>query len=209
MSDKCHIRTLRFAKRGWYLRVQRYCKVALIVIYRHYAPRAGARIAIGKRRVGYPCTALQVLRLQSWYTPRHSKDGICFKDRQSRYRARQLFMHCCLAASAAAKVREVRPASLALSVLVPTDRSTTKSTGTAANNCLLHFMAQPPFRLKNAASLKLLQGCVDGNYRGAGTIRTLTCRPNGESIATPKSGCRSVYVRRPVYPLQPPVPRPL
>jgi hypothetical protein len=27
--------------------------------------------------------ALQVLRLQSWYTPRHSKDGICFKDRQS------------------------------------------------------------------------------------------------------------------------------
>src|SRR6266436_7374601 len=41
--------------------------------------------------------ALQVLRLQSWYTPRHSKDGICFKDWQSRYRARQLFMHCCLA----------------------------------------------------------------------------------------------------------------
>jgi hypothetical protein len=44
-----------------------------------------------------PEPALQLLRLQSWYTPRHSKDGICFKDRQSRYRARQLFMHCCLA----------------------------------------------------------------------------------------------------------------
>jgi hypothetical protein len=41
--------------------------------------------------------ALQVSRLQSWYTPRHSKDGICFKDLQSLYRARQLFMHCCLA----------------------------------------------------------------------------------------------------------------
>src|SRR6202035_1724714 len=64
--------------------------------------------------------ALQVLRLQSWYTPRHSKDGICFKDRQSRYRARQLFMHCCLAVRAANKVGGARSASRALSVPVLT-----------------------------------------------------------------------------------------
>src|ERR1700738_2477066 len=75
--------------------------------------------------------------------PRHSKDGICFKDRQSRYRARQVFMHCCLAVRAAAKVREARSASSALSFPVLDDRSAAKSTETTANDRLLQFMAEP------------------------------------------------------------------
>src|SRR5712672_3920988 len=85
--------------------------------------------------------------------PRHSKDGICFKDRQSRYRARQVFVHCCLAVRAAAKVREAGSASRALSVPVSTssesnDRSAAKSTETTANDRLLHFMAKPPLGRK-------------------------------------------------------------
>src|SRR5215472_17484591 len=65
--------------------------------------------------------------------PRHSEDGICFKDRQSRYRARQVFMHFRLAVSAAAKVREAKSASRALSVSVFNDKSTAKSTETTVN----------------------------------------------------------------------------
>src|SRR5258706_3346038 len=85
--------------------------------------------------------------------PRHSKDGICFKDRQSRYRARQVFVHCCLAVRAAAKVKGTRSASRALSVPVSTsnesnDRSAAKSTETTAKDRLLHFMAQPPLGRK-------------------------------------------------------------
>src|SRR6267154_5587311 len=85
--------------------------------------------------------------------PRHSEDGICFKDRQSRYRARQVFTHCCLAVRAANKVREERSASRALSVPVLTtsesnDRSTAQSTGTMANDCFLHFVARPPLGRK-------------------------------------------------------------
>src|SRR5712671_850623 len=75
--------------------------------------------------------------------PRHSEDGICFKDRQSRYRARQVFMHCCLAVRAAAKVKGARSASRALSIPVLNDRSPA-SAETTANDRLLHFMAQPP-----------------------------------------------------------------
>jgi hypothetical protein len=52
-------------------------------------------------------------------------------------------MHCCLAVRAAAKVREARSASPALSVSVLDDRSTAKSAETMANDRLLHFMAQP------------------------------------------------------------------
>jgi len=51
----------------------------------------------------------------------------------------------------------------------------------------------------------LLQGCVDGEYRRAGTGRTLAARLDGESVATSISCLRCVYVRRPVDPLQPPV----
>src|SRR6266403_4136419 len=80
--------------------------------------------------------------------PRHSEDGICFKDRQSRYRARQVFMHCCLAVRAAAKVKGARSASRALSVSVVNDRSAAESTETTANDRLLHFMAQPPLDRK-------------------------------------------------------------
>src|SRR5258706_13407463 len=84
---------------------------------------------------------------------RHSKEYICFKDTQSRYRARQVFTHCCLAVLADAKVREERSASRALSVPVLTtkesnDRSTAQSTGTMANDCFLHFMARPPLGRK-------------------------------------------------------------
>ena len=88
--------------------------------------------------------ALQVLRLQSWYTPRHSKDGICFKDRQSRYRARQLFMHCCLAVSATAKMGELRSASRALSVPVLNDRRVRRRQQTTA--CYISWPG--PFRSK-------------------------------------------------------------
>jgi hypothetical protein len=80
--------------------------------------------------------------------PRHSKDGICFKDRQSRYRARQVFVHCCLAVRAAAKVKGTRSASRALSVPVLNDRRNAKSTETTANDRLLNFMAQPPLGRK-------------------------------------------------------------
>src|SRR5258708_31923756 len=80
--------------------------------------------------------------------PRHSEDGICFKDRQSRYRARQVFMHCCLAVRAAAKVKGARSASRALSVSVVNDRRSAESTETTANDRLLHFMAQPPLGRK-------------------------------------------------------------
>src|ERR1700733_3929342 len=41
--------------------------------------------------------------MQSWYTSQHSKDGTCLLDWQSRYRARQIFMHCdCFAVCVAA-----------------------------------------------------------------------------------------------------------
>src|SRR6267378_3822071 len=80
--------------------------------------------------------------------PRHSKDGICFKDRQSRYRARQVFVHCCLAVRAAAKVKGKRSASRALRIPVLNDRRNAKSTETTANDRLLHFMAQPPLGRK-------------------------------------------------------------
>jgi hypothetical protein len=49
-------------------------------------------------------------------------------------------MHCCLAVRAAAKAREVRSASRALSVPVLDDRSTAKSAETVVNDRLLHFM---------------------------------------------------------------------
>src|SRR6267378_1281288 len=85
--------------------------------------------------------------------PRHSEDGICFKDRQSRYRARQVFKHCCLAVRAAAKVKGARSASRALRVPMCTsgesnDRSAAKRTETTTNDRLLHFMAQPPLGRK-------------------------------------------------------------
>src|SRR6476661_3968319 len=80
--------------------------------------------------------------------PRHSEDGICFKDRQSRYRARQVIVHCCLAVRAAAKVKGTRSASRALSVPVLNDRRNAKSTATTANDRLLNFMAQPPLGRK-------------------------------------------------------------
>ena len=76
--------------------------------------------------------------------PRHSEDGICFKDRQSRYRARQVFMHCCLAVWAAAKVKELRSASRALSIPVLNDRNTANCTETTTNDRMLNFMAQLP-----------------------------------------------------------------
>ena len=85
--------------------------------------------------------------------PLHSEDGICFKDRQSRYRARQVFMHCCLAVRAAARVGEAISASRALSVPVLNDRSTAKSAEMTENDRLLHFMVRP-FQLKNTASLE-------------------------------------------------------
>src|ERR1700726_3159789 len=53
-------------------------------------------------------------------------------------------MHCCLnVCAAAAKVREERSESRALSVPVLNDGSIAKSAETTAND-LLHFMAQPP-----------------------------------------------------------------
>src|SRR4051812_29925188 len=55
----------------------------------------------------------------------------------------------------------------------------------------------------------LLQGCVDGDHRRAGTGRTRTFRLNGESVAAAIPRPRCVYVRRPVKPLQASVRRPL
>jgi hypothetical protein len=52
-------------------------------------------------------------------------------------------MHCCLAVRAAAKVREERSASRALSVPIIDDGSTAKSMETKANDRLLHFIGQP------------------------------------------------------------------
>ena len=55
----------------------------------------------------------------------------------------------------------------------------------------------------------LLQGCVDGDYRRAGTKRTFARRLNRESIAASISSVRLVDVRSPVDPLQPAMRRPL
>ena len=57
-------------------------------------------------------------------------------------------MHCRLATCAAAKVREAKSASRALSVPILDDRSTAKRRETTANDRLLHFMAQLPLGRK-------------------------------------------------------------
>src|ERR1700730_3049596 len=57
-------------------------------------------------------------------------------------------MHCCFAVWAAAKVRDARSASRALSVPILNDRSTAKRRETTANDRLLHFMAQLPLGRK-------------------------------------------------------------
>jgi hypothetical protein len=76
--------------------------------------------------------------------PRHSKDGICFKEEQSWYRERQTFMHFCLAVLAAAKMVEALSASRALSGPELSGKSATKSMTTTVNDGPLHFMARPP-----------------------------------------------------------------
>jgi hypothetical protein len=70
----------------------------------------------------------------------------------------------------------------------------------------------PPWFTKRDRCLMqglLLQGCVDSDYRRAGTIRTFARRLNRESIAASISGVRLVDVRSPVDPLQPAMRRPL
>lgn len=124
---------------------------------------------------------------------------------------------------AAAKENDGGGASRAVSVAELDDKSTAKST-TEALASLLYFMACPSWvetpryfsgcrsaitTPATALETTLLHGRIDGDHRRAGTIRTLACRPNGESIATAISGPRSVYVRRPVQPLQPSVRWPL
>src|SRR5262249_20609737 len=59
-----------------------------------------------------------------------------------------------LAVWAAAKVREARSASRALSVPILNDRSTAKRGETTANDRLLHFMGQLRFGRKRTTSLK-------------------------------------------------------
>jgi hypothetical protein len=59
--------------------------------------------------------------MQSWYTSRHSKDGTCFWDWQSRYRARQSFMHCDCLAVCAASIIDPRCKSTGLCSQAPTE----------------------------------------------------------------------------------------
>jgi hypothetical protein len=59
--------------------------------------------------------------MQSWYTSRHSKDGTCFWDWQSRYRARQSFMHCDCFAVCAASIIDPRCESTGPRSQAPTE----------------------------------------------------------------------------------------
>ena len=70
-------------------------------------------------------------------------------------------MHCGLAVRAAAKVREARSASRALSVPVFNDRSTAKSAGTMENDRLLHFMAYPPFLVEKHGEFVVSQFVIE------------------------------------------------
>ena len=72
-----------------------------------------------------------------------TKDGICFKEKQARYLARQTFLHCCLAASAAAKRVDATPESRTSSVPDLNAKIATTSTETTENDGLLHFIIQP------------------------------------------------------------------
>src|SRR5215472_1928514 len=110
--------------------------------------------------------------------PRHSEDGICFKDRQSRYRARQVFMHFRLAVSAAAKVREAKSASRALSVPVLNDRSTAKSTETTVNakakafdSCMVTSRCETCSEMVPALIVRFVQGMHLKNLRGQSNVR--------------------------------------
>jgi hypothetical protein len=101
-------------------------------------------------KIGHPGPEpVQVYRVQSWYTPRHSNEGSCFRSRHSRYRARQVFMHCCLAVRAAANVRGARFASCAWSLPILKDRGTARSAQMTASDCSVNFMAQLSFGSKS------------------------------------------------------------
>ena|SRR6185295_4507184 len=104
-------------------------------------------------------------------------------------------MHCCLAAGAAAKVREARSASRALSISWLNDRSTAKITETTANDRLLHFMAlarlypvHSTFQARSTrAGVKLHLG------EGAGQPDTVPgcCPSGGASLPPPQRRRRS------------------
>ena len=98
--------------------------------------------------------------VQSRKRPDTRRMNIRFKDRQSLAISRTTDIYALVFSGleAAAKVREARSASRALSVPALGDRSTAKSTETAANDCSRHISWHSPLGRKNSLSFEVEPG---------------------------------------------------